>query len=143
MLRERKKTMDERKTDLLALLLRPELPNVLRELPTEQYKVKRLSELAGPDVVFTLRGLPYGKVEELREVRQEQELMILLAGCPELKEPALMERFGGATPAETVKAMLLPGEIADLSRAVERLSGYRMNTIREIKNGCGRAATGS
>lgn len=29
---------------------------------------------------------------------------------------------------------LLSGKIADLSRAVERLSGYRQNTIREIKN---------
>jgi len=31
-------------------------------------------------------------------------------------------------------AMLLPGEIADLSRAVERLCGYRMLTIEEVKN---------
>ena len=30
---------------------------------------------------------------------------------------------------------LLSVKIADLSRAVERLSGYRQNTIREIKNG--------
>lgn len=60
---------------------------------------------------------------------------ILLAGCEELREPSLQAKFGGVTPAETVKAMLLPGEIADLSRAAERLSGYRQNTIREIKNG--------
>ena len=33
-----------------------------------------------------------------------------------------------------MKAMLLPGEIADLSRAVERLCGYRRLTIEEIKN---------
>ncbi|WP_418271818.1 phage tail assembly chaperone [Intestinimonas sp.] len=32
------------------------------------------------------------------------------------------------------KAMLLPGEIEDLSRAVEKLCGYRANTIEEIKN---------
>lgn len=46
---------------------------------------------------------------------------ILLAGCEELREPSLQAKFGGVTPAETVKAMLLPGEIADLSRAAERL----------------------
>ena len=45
-----------------------------------------------------------------------------------------MEKFGGATPADTVKRMLLPGEIADLSAAVERLSGYRRMTISEVKN---------
>ena len=75
-----------------------------------------------------------GKTQQLREMSQDQEVMILLSGCPELGEAALREKFGGATPAETVKAMLLPGEIADLSRAVEKLSGYRQNTIREVKN---------
>ena len=45
-----------------------------------------------------------------------------------------MDRMG-VTPAETVKAMLLPGEIADLAIAVEKLSGYRRTTIEEVKNG--------
>lgn len=31
--------------------------------------------------------------------------------------------------------MLLPGEIADLGMAVEKLSGYRRVTITEVKNG--------
>ena len=34
-----------------------------------------------------------------------------------------------------VKNLLLPGEIADLSIAVERLCGYRKTTINEVKNG--------
>ena len=82
-----------------------------------------------------LTALPYGKAQELRDMERDQEVHILLAGCGELKDEALRAKFGGATPAETVKAMLLPGEIAELSRAVERLSGYRQTTIREIKNG--------
>lgn len=68
-------------------------------------------------------------------MERDVEIHILLAGCRELADPALQAKFGGATPVETVKAMLLPGEIADLSRAVERLSGYRRDTIREVKNG--------
>ena len=51
--------MEEKRTDLLALLLRPELPNVQKELPTAEYRVKRLSEALGTDVVFKLRALPY------------------------------------------------------------------------------------
>lgn len=128
---------EKKSSDLLALLLRPELPNVQKELPTAKYKVSRLSELTGQDVVFTLRGLPYGRVQRLRDGSDgEVEVDILLAGCvePDLKAQELRDRFGGATPAETVKAMLLPGEIADLSRAVERLCGYRRLTIEEIKN---------
>lgn len=124
-------------SEMLDRLLRPEMPNVQKNLPESRYRVKRLSELAGEDVVFTLRGLPYGRVRDIQAMTEEADVAILLAGCadPELKDPALREKFGGATPAETVKAMLLPGEIADLSRAVEKLSGYRRETIEEIKNG--------
>ena len=118
----------------LDMMLRPEVASVEKELPTASYEIKRLSKLLKEPVTLELRGLPYGKAQQLRVMEVDQEVQILLAGCPELKDPALKEKFGGATPAETVKAMLLPGEIADLSRAVERLSGYRQNTIKEIKN---------
>ena len=116
--------MDEKQTDLLALLLRPELPNVQKQLPTAAYRVKRMSELTGQDVVFQLRGLPYGKVQKLREGSPDDVSVHIL----------LAEKYGGATPAETVKAMLLPGEIEDLSRAIERLCGYRGMTIEAVKN---------
>ncbi len=129
---------ENQQTDLVSLLLRPEVPNVQKQLPTARYKVKRLSELLGTDAVFTLRALPYGKVQKLREsMADDVSVHILLQGCvnPVLKDPALKEKFGGATPAETVKNMLLPGEIEDLSRAVERLCGFRRITIEEVKNG--------
>ena len=119
----------------LDMMLRPEVGSVQDNLPTAKYEIKRLSRLEGEPVTLELKGLPYGKAQDLRVMEHEQDIHILLAGCPELKDPALKEKFGGATPADTVKAMLLPGEIADLSRAVERLTGYRQNTIREIKNG--------
>ena len=130
--------MSENKTDMLSLLLRPELPNVQEQLPTARYRVKRLSEEAGADVIFTLRALPYGKVQRIREtVVGDTNPSILLAGCadPDLKAKELKEKFGGATPEETMKNMLLPGEIEDLARAVERLCGYRRLTIEEVKNG--------
>ena len=116
-------------------MLRPEAEDVQKSLPAARYEVKRLSRALGEPVALELRALPYGKAEELRNMEHDQEVHILLAGCPELKDEGLRAKFGGVTPAETVKAMLLPGEIADLSRAVERLSGYRQVTIREIKNG--------
>ena len=115
-------------------MLRPEAEDVQKNLPTARYEVKRLSRALGEPVALELRALPYGKAQELRDMEHDQEVHVLLAGCPELKDEGLRAKFGGVTPAETVKAMLLPGEIADLSRAVERLSGYRQNTIRELKN---------
>ena len=93
-------------------------------MPTARYEISRLSEAAGAPVVFTLRALPYGRVQELKRLTEEADIQILLAGCvePDLKAAALQEKFQGVTPAETVKAMLLPGEIADLAIAVEKLS---------------------
>ena len=69
------------KTSILDLLLKPETPNVRKSLPTARYRVKRLSELLGEDVVFELRALPYGKVSELKESMSEDlSVHIVLSG---------------------------------------------------------------
>lgn len=122
---------------VLDLLLGGSIPNVEKELPTASYKVDRLSALAGHDVVFQLKALPYGKVHDIERFTQDVDVNILLAGCvePNLKDERLQEKFGGATPADVVKRMLLAGEITDLSQAIEKLSGYRRLTITEVKNG--------
>ncbi|MDK2811734.1 MAG: hypothetical protein PWR27_2443, partial [Petroclostridium sp.] len=72
---------------------------------------------------------------ETRAQMEDMEVHIILAGViePNLKSPELMTKYKAATPAEMVKKMLLPGEIIDISRAIERLSGYRTDTIEEIK----------
>ena len=120
----------------LELLLGADVTSVKANLPTARYEVPRLSEEAGAPVVFTLRALPYGRVQELKRLTEEADIQILLAGCvdPDLKAAALQEKFQGVTPAETIKARLRPGEIADVSIAVETLSGYRRTTIEEVKN---------
>lgn len=68
-------------------------------------------------------------------VSEEIPVHILLAGVkePDFKNKDLMEKFNAATPAEVIKNLLLPGEVEDLSRMIEKLSGYRENTIEEIK----------
>ena len=133
---ETMKRNEDQSESVLDVLLGSTIPNVEKELPTGRYKVDRLSALSGHDVVFTVRALPYGKVHDLERFTKDSDVHILLAGCvePDLKDPRLMEKFGGATPADAVKRMLLPGEIADLSQAVEKLSGYRRMTISEVKN---------
>lgn len=127
----------------LDMMLRPEVASVQKNLPTAEYEIKRLSRLCGEPVTVQLRGLSYSKAQSLGKLEEDREIMILLEGCPDLKDPGLTAKFGGATPVETIKEMLLPGEIVDLSRVVERLSGYRQYTIREIKNESGSKATRS
>lgn len=132
-----KKTGAEQEASILSLLLEGALPDVRRERPRKQYEVKRLSKLLGRPVVFTLQGLPYGRVHELQRLSEDLECHIVLEGCvePSFRDPALLAKYQAATPLDVLQAMLLPGEISDLSRAIERLTGFRQNTIREIKNG--------
>lgn len=119
-------------SDILDLLLKMDVS----DLPEKEYKVKRLSGLCGAPVIFKLQALPYNRANEIsRAQKEDMEVHILLAGViePNLKASELMSKYNAATPAEMVKKMLLPGEIIDISRAVERLSGYRIDTIEEIK----------
>lgn len=132
------------KSSLLDALLH-DAPCVADHLPQAAYKVDRLSAELGRDVVFRLQALPYGKAQDLSRFTQDADVNILLAGCvePDLKDPRLLDRFDVPTPAEVVKKLLLPGEIADLSHAVERLTGYRRTTITELKNDLRTAGTGT
>lgn len=126
----------KQEASVLELLLGKEIVDISKSLPTARYEIPRLSKAAGAPVVFVLQALPYGRTQDMKRLTQDSELQILLAGCvePDLRAAALQAKFGGVTPAETLKALLLPGEIADLSAAVERLSGYRRITIEEVKN---------
>ena len=84
----------------LELLLRADVVSVKANMPTARYEISRLSEAAGAPVVFTLRALPYGRVQELKRLTEEADIQILLAGCvePDLKAAALQEKFQGVTP---------------------------------------------
>lgn len=123
--------MDEEKSvDTLQLLLGLDIPN----LPEKKINIKRLSALAGQPVVFHIKSLQYNKVAELGKL-DEFNVHCCLAGItePNLKDKALLEHYGVPTPAELLKKMLLPGEIEDISRAIETLSGYRVTTIEDVK----------
>jgi hypothetical protein len=116
----------------LDLLLKSEIP----DLPEKEVKQKRLSAICGEPVIFKLRALPYNLATEITKSQlDDMNVHILLAGTvePNLKDTELRAKYSAATPAELVKKLLLPGEIEDLSREVEKLSGYRKVTLEEIK----------
>lgn len=105
-------------------------------LPEKEIKVKRLSRICGEDVVFRLRALPYSRVAEIKEKDGgDMNLLILLAGVmePDLKRKELREKYAAETPKELVKHLLLPGEIEDISREIEKLSGYRGMTLEQVE----------
>lgn len=115
---------------ILDLLLRPETPDVQKNLPRASYEVVRLSQLYGEPFVLELKGLPYGKALELKDMT-DVELQTVLAGDAAgiWKSPELLMAHG-PTPAEVVKSYLLPGEIRSVAVEVERLCGYRKEVLK-------------
>ena len=120
--------------NVLDILLQNEVPAP----QTKEFKHKRLSQVYGEDVIFVLKELGFSKVAELKKINEDDkefEVHVILAGVvePDLKNQDLMNKYGAITPAELAKKMLLPGEIADMSYEIEKLSGYRTATLEEIK----------
>ena len=132
--------MDEKMKDVsvLDLLLKPELPDVRKVLPEKQVKIDRLSELAGQDVIFRLRGLTYKQVRQNQEKPLDERVLdIVLEGCvePNFRDTRLLNPEKGiATPLDAIKARLTPGEIDELSMEIQKLSGYLRKTLSEVKN---------
>lgn len=120
-------------TEVMELLLKAEMP----DLPSKEIKIKRLSDICGGPVVFSLKALTFSQVAELKEAHNGDNLNlhIILAGVvsPDLKAKELLAKYNAVTPLEMLKKMLLPGELEDISREVEKLSGYRSSTLEEIK----------
>lgn len=126
--------------DVMEILLSAD-EKLIEKLPEKEVEVIRLSEICNGPVIFRLRALPYSRVAEIKsaaaegdESAEKADLHILLAGTvsPNLKSKELREKFSAPTPAELAKRMLLAGEIADLAGEIERLSGYRRLTIKDV-----------
>ncbi|MEG1683389.1 MAG: hypothetical protein RR295_06125 [Oscillospiraceae bacterium] len=125
-------------SEVLNLLLRSDLPDTRKVLPMKQFRVTRLSELTGEDVVFTLRGLSYDKVREIQQKDRDPALYMVLEGCesPNFRDPALLDAGRGiVTPLDAIRARLSAGEIDEISVEVQKLSGYLRKTLSELKNG--------
>lgn len=129
---------NEKNTSALDLLLRPDMPDVRKALPEKRMEVKRLTELAGEPVIFTLRGLTYQEIRDIQDKRREdQAVSAVLYACkdPDWRDQRLLNAVSGAvTPLDVIKARLNPGEIDELYVEIQKLSGYINRTLREVKN---------
>ena len=130
---------------VLDILLAGTARNEQRDVPEKEYRISRLSREQGCDVVFRLRALPYSKCAE-HGARPDMDLWVALDGiiAPDLRDVRLAVKYGllqegqqwgehGVTPPDLVRAMLLPGEIGEISLAVQRLSGYNARNLQEVK----------
>lgn len=129
---------NEKNASMLDLLLRADLPDVRKALPEKRMEVKRLSELAGEPVIFTLRALSYKEIRDIQDKRREdQAVSAVLYACkdPDWRDQRLLSAINGAvTPLDVIQARLSPGEIDELYVEIQKLSGYINRTLREVKN---------
>ncbi len=111
---------------IMDLLLESELPKEETEL-----RIKRLGE----DAVVRVRALTFDQVAKCRAKEEDFDVWVCFYGCidPIFSSGALREKLGVATGIDAIKKVFLPGEIEEISRTIERLSGYRKVTTEEIK----------
>ena len=131
--------MDKKPTvSVLDLLLRPDLPDVRRELPEKRVEVKRLSRLTGEPVVFRLKALTYDQTRRVQDKpRGEQAVEMVLLGCtePNWRAPGLLDPAKNiATPIDAIKAKLTAGEIDELAVEIQMLGGYIVRALEDVKN---------
>ena len=128
----------DKKLNALDVLLRQDLPDMRKELPTKEVEITRLSQIAGAPVVFTVQALTYKQVRELQDRTDDAPVYGVLYGCanPNWRDPKLLDTEKGlVTPIDVIKAKLLPGEIGDLFAEIQLLTGYLRRTIADVKNG--------
>ena len=129
--------MDKKSSvSVLDLLLRPELPDVRRELPEKRVEVKRLSRLAGEPVVFRLKALTYDQTRRVQDKpRGEQAVQAVLLGCvePDWKDKSLLAPGSVATPIDAIKSKLTAGEIDELAVRRKKLVEGE-TTAKEIRS---------
>ena len=113
-------------------------PNWERKQAEKEIKLLQLSEELGKDVIFKIRSLPYNTVARLREKEDQKEfsLHVVLEGVvsPNLRDEELLKAHDAPTPIELIKSILRPGEIEDISIQIEKLSGYRTDTVRLVED---------
>ena len=116
--------------------------------PTKKVRIRRLSEMAGEDVYFTVKAISGRRFTELSEQvygedgeaemgkSYDANLMIAVEGIvePDLRNTDLLKHYGCATPKDLAEKLLNGGEITKLSGVIADLSGYGKDKEAEIKN---------
>lgn len=122
------------------------------EISKKECKVDKLSEILGEDVTFTCHPVSLDVYNEAQKKTIEFDkkgniididtsklnIDLVLAGVPEIKDKALLDHFGAATPLEFLrnKKLFKVGDITKLAATVSELSGISEmeKADKEIKN---------
>ena len=112
------------------------------EKETKKIKVKSLSKKAGKDIFFTVKELTmdeFKKISDLAttkkrhgitetdEVKVAIDTILKSVVEPNFRDEKLLEYYEAETPKELVKKLLKAGEIMEVYREIEKVSGYNQD----------------
>ena len=116
----------------------------LATIPTKEVEIKRLSSKVGAPFIVKLKAISGEKFNAIasridREndaanYTSSKHLLLESMVEPDLRDHALQEHFGAATPLDLMEKIFLAGEIMQLASDVTDLSGFGGNIEAEIKN---------
>lgn len=125
---------------ILDLLLETDVEK-LQHANKKDFEIKRLSKALGEKFLIECRPLTNQQIEHIGEISKsnaDMKLNAILESCrlegKRFNHQQLMNKFGVATPIDLLNKLLLPGEIFELYNAVNELSGYGKDAVKEIKN---------
>lgn len=124
------------------------------KLPTKQYEIPRLTEAFGAPFIITLKALSAEKWEEIQDMALNikgkdvdidsnlVQIFVVMESTYEdeaatklfFKNSELMAKFDAATPKELVRKVLISGEIVNVYSEVSSLSGFKDDSVVEVKN---------
>jgi hypothetical protein len=117
-------------------------PSKLKNVPTGQVKIKRLSKKLGQPFYIKFKAGTINQMKEIGEKANDSETEEMkwtiyeLTFDPDFKSKELRERFGVTRPVDIVDTILLGGEVLTVYQAILKLSGFDKDglNIEEVKN---------
>ena len=111
-------------------------------------EVKSLSKKAGKDIFFTVKELTMDEfkkisdlattkkrhgISETDEVKVAIDTILKSVVEPNFRDEKLLEYYEAETPKELVKKLLKAGEIMEVYREIEKVSGYNQDEDEQEK----------
>lgn len=117
-------------------------PSKLKNVPTGQVEIKRLSKELGQPFYIKFKAGTIDQFKEIGEKANDDETEEMkwtiyeLTFDPDFKNKELRDKFGVTRPVDIVDTLLLGGEILTVYQAILRLSGFDKDglNIEEVKN---------
>lgn len=117
-------------------------PAKIKNIPTGQVEIKRLSKEFGQPFYIKFRAATINETKEIGENAGDNDTEEMkwtiyeMSIDPDFKNKELRDKFGVKRPVDIVDTILLGGEILTVYQAILRLSGFDREglNIEEVKN---------